>query len=47
MTHLPFVAAAYGLTGLVIAWLTLDAVVRARRARVRLAALDPRAGGGR
>ncbi len=43
MTHLPYVAAAYGLTMAVAGWLIADAAVRTARARRRLAALDPRA----
>jgi heme exporter protein D len=42
MTHLPFIVAAYGLTGAVILWLVTDATLRTRRARRRLRALDPR-----
>jgi heme exporter protein D len=42
MTHLPFIAAAYGLTVIVVIWLTADAFARTRRARIRLRALDPR-----
>lgn len=44
MTHLPFIAAAYGLTLAVASWLTLAVALRTRRARARLAVLDPRAG---
>ena len=43
MNHLPYIAAAYGLAAAVIAWLSADAILRARRARRRLAAIDPRA----
>lgn len=43
MTHLPFILGAYGLTGAVVAWLTVDVTLRTRRARLRLLALDPRA----
>ena len=42
MTHLPYIAAAYGLTLAVAAWLIADAATRTARARKRLAALDPR-----
>ena len=42
MTHLPFIAAAYGLTLAVIVWLSVDAAARTGRARRRLRALDPR-----
>ncbi len=42
MTHLPFVAAAYGLGVLVPAALAIAAWRRLCRARRRLAALDPR-----
>jgi heme exporter protein D len=44
VNHLPYIAAAYGLTVGVIAWLCLDAALRTSRARRRLAAIDPRAG---
>ncbi len=43
MNHLPYIAAAYGVAVAVIAWLSVDAVLRTRRARRRLAAIDPRA----
>ena len=43
MTHLPFVAGAYGLTVAAGAWLSVSAALRLRRARRRLAAVDPRA----
>ena len=42
MTHLPFIAAAYGLTLAVSLWLSLGAAFRVKRARRRLAAVDPR-----
>jgi len=42
VTHLPFIAAAYGLTAAVALWLSLGATLRLRRARRRLAAVDPR-----
>ncbi len=44
MNHLPYIAAAYGLTAAVIVWLSFDAALRIGRARRRLAAIDPRAG---
>jgi heme exporter protein D len=43
MTHLPYIASAYGLTVLVAGGFALSAWTRMRRARRRLAALDPRA----
>ena len=43
MDHLSYIAGAYGITLAVIAWLSLDATLRARRAKRRLAAVDPRA----
>ncbi len=42
MTHLPFVAGAYGLTVAVSLWLSLGAAIRMKQARRRLAAIDPR-----
>ena len=42
MTHLPYIAASYGLTVLIVGWLAIDAWQRSRRARARLAAIDPR-----
>ncbi len=45
MTHLPFVAGAYGLTVAVGAWLSVGAALRLRRTRRRLAAVDPRGPG--
>jgi heme exporter protein D len=42
MTHLPYIVASYGLTVLVAGWLSLDAWSRTRKARARLAAIDPR-----
>lgn len=42
MTHLPFIMASYGLTIVVVGWLSVDCVLRTRRARARLAAIDPR-----
>ncbi len=43
MTHLPFIVASYALTVLVGVAYSLDAWMRMRRARRRLAAIDPRA----
>jgi heme exporter protein D len=43
MTHLPFIAAAYGLGLAFPAWLAIDAALRLGRARRRLAAVDTRA----
>ena len=45
MTHLRFIAAAYGLTLALAAWLGVGATLRLSRARSRLAALE--AGGAR
>ncbi len=45
MNHLPYIAAAYGLALAVILFLSVDAALRTMRARRRLAAIDPRAGG--
>ena len=42
MTHLPYVAAAYGLALAVGAGFALDAWLRLGRARRRLDAVDPR-----
>ena len=42
MTHLPFIAAAYGLTLAVALWLSLGATLRVRQARRRLAEIDRR-----
>ena len=42
MTHLPYIVGAYGLTALLGGWFSLGAWLRTRRARRRLAALDPR-----
>jgi hypothetical protein len=42
MTHLPFVAASYALTVLVLAGFGIGALVRLGSARRRLAAIDPR-----
>ena len=40
MTHLPFIAGAYGLTLLLAAWLAVAAAWRLSRARRRLEALE-------
>jgi heme exporter protein D len=42
MTHLPYIAAAYGLTLVVVVVFSVDAWRRAASARRRLAALDRR-----
>jgi heme exporter protein CcmD len=42
MTHLPFIAAAYGLTLLVVGWLSVDCWQRMRRAKAQLSKIDPR-----
>ena len=42
MTNLPFIAASYGLTALVLGGFGLGAWLRLGRARRRLAAVDPR-----
>lgn len=42
MTHLPFVAGAYGLTLVLAAWLSVSAAIRLDRARRRLAAIETR-----
>ena len=50
MTHLPFIAAAYGLTLAVAAWLAVAATLRLSRAQRRLQAIEARgtpAGGRR
>ena len=44
MTHLPFIAAAYGLTLALAAWLSVGAAFRLARARRRLAALEAASG---
>ncbi len=44
MTHLPFIAAAYGLTLALAAWLGIGAALRLSRARNRLAAVEGGAG---
>ncbi len=47
MTHLPFIAASYGLTVVTIGAFALGAWRRMGQARRRLDAIDPRAQGGR
>jgi len=42
VTHLPFIAASYGLGVLIPIGFALAAVLRMRSARRRLAAIDPR-----
>ncbi len=42
MTHLPYIAAAYGLALVVGAGFAVDAWLRVGRARKRLDAIDPR-----
>jgi hypothetical protein len=42
MTHLPFIAASYGFTILVLGWLSIGAWIRLASARRRLAAIDTR-----
>ncbi len=44
MTHLPFIAAAYGLTLALAVWLGAGATWRLSRARRRLAAFEAQAG---
>lgn len=44
MTHLPYIVASYALGVLVPGAYTLAAALRLRRARRRLAAVDPRQG---
>ena len=46
MTHLPYVAATYGLALAVLAGLGGGARLRLRAARRRLSAIDPRMGAG-
>jgi heme exporter protein D len=43
MTHLPYIAAAYGLTVLITGGFSVAAWLRMRSATARLAAIDPRA----
>ena len=40
MNPIPFVVASYGLAALVVGWLCIDAVLRLRNARRRLAAAE-------
>ena len=40
MTHLPYIAGAYGLTLALAAWLSLSAMLRLSRARTRLRAVE-------
>ena len=47
MTHLPYVAAGYGLALAVLVGLGFGARLRLRAARRRLAAVDPRLGAHR
>jgi hypothetical protein len=47
MTHLPFIAGSYALGILVPVGFALSAYLRLGAARRRLAAIDPRARGGR
>ena len=42
MTHLPWIAASYGLAAVVVSWLAVGSRVRLGRARRRLRALDGR-----
>nr|WP_321986484.1 hypothetical protein [uncultured Lichenicoccus sp.] len=44
MTHLPYIAGAYGLTLALAAWLSLAAMLRLARARTRLRAVEQQAG---
>jgi len=46
MTHLPFIAASYALTILVIGWFGVGAWLRTRAAERRLDAIDPRRAAG-
>lgn len=47
MTHLPYILAAYGLMTGVALFLSVGAVLRFRRDRVRLSALETARGGSR
>ena len=47
MTHLPFIAASYGLAAVLVVAYSAGAAVRLRQARRRLRALDPRSAAGR
>ncbi len=42
MTHLLYIVASYGLTIVVVGWLAVGSFLRTRRARERLAKIDPR-----
>ena len=42
MTHLPYIAASYGLTLGIVLWLAIGASQRTARARRKLQELDPR-----
>lgn len=42
MTHLPFITAAYGLTVVIVGWLSVDCWLRMRRAKTMLLKIDPR-----
>jgi hypothetical protein len=44
MTHLPYIAASYGIFAAISLWMVLAAGLRLRRATTRLRAVDPRAG---
>jgi heme exporter protein CcmD len=44
MTHLPYIAASYGLTVVVVLWLSMNAWQRTKQARAKLAQIDPRFG---
>ncbi len=44
MTHLPFIAAAYGLTVALAVWLGASATLRLSRAKRRLIAYEAQAG---
>ncbi len=46
MTHLPFIAASYGLAVVLVVTYSVGAALRLRQARRRLRALDPRAAAG-
>jgi hypothetical protein len=45
MTHLPYIVGAYALGVLIPGTFAIAALVRMRKARVRLAAVDPRVNG--
>jgi len=44
MTHLPFITAAYGLTGLLAIYFAVGSMLRLRQARARLAAIETTSG---